>query len=61
MIEYIFNGVGRPDVSTLGAIEVDEEARVIRILQVSDRLEGGRAKLIELMKMAGWTLAPEVG
>lgn len=54
MTEYIFHGTGRPDVSTLGVIEVDDSGNVVRIVAVSERLEGGAPRLIQLMRAAGW-------
>ena len=58
MTEYIYVAKGsRPDVAALGAIEVDDSGQVIRILEVSSKLKGGEAKLIELMEKAGWKIA----
>jgi hypothetical protein len=54
MQEFIYVGEGLPEVSTLGAIKVDDRGRIIEILEVSDRLPGGQPKLIEYMKAAGW-------
>ncbi|MDY9927087.1 hypothetical protein [Methanosarcina sp.] len=60
MTEYIYEGEGsRPDVVALGAIEVDNSGKVIRILEVSEKLKGGEAKFIKLMEAAGWTIALE--
>jgi hypothetical protein len=62
MTEYIYVAKGsRPDVAALGAIEVDDSGQVIRILEVSSKLKGGEAKLIELMEKAGWKIASPPG
>ena len=57
MQEYLFVGEGLPEVSTLGAIKVDDQGRVVEILEVSDKLPGGRATLIEYMIAARWKVA----
>ncbi len=57
LTEYIFQGVGRPEVNALGAIQVNDQAQVVKILRVSEKLEGGQTKLIQLMSSAGWRLA----
>jgi hypothetical protein len=54
MTEYIYVAKGsRP--------EVDDSGQVIRILEVSSKLKGGEAKLIELMEKAGWKIASPPG
>ena len=52
--EYLFQGSTRPDVISLGAIEVDDDGNIVGILEVSRNLKGGAARLKDLMKAARW-------
>jgi hypothetical protein len=57
--EWVWEG-SDPPVVKHGAVRVDASGTVVQILSVPDHIEGGRAKLIELMKKAGWTLAKDL-
>jgi len=57
MTEFIFHGRGRPEVFSLGVVKINDSGVVVEIVAVSDRLAGGKDRLAELMRAAGWRVA----
>jgi hypothetical protein len=54
-IEYIWQPEGSPVVMSLGIVQVDEDGTIVDVIEVQEaNVPGGRAKLIEIMKTAGW-------
>ncbi len=57
--EYVWQGPN-PKVIKHGAVRVNASGTVVEILAVPDHIEGGRLRLIELMRKARWPLAPDL-
>ena len=54
MIEYIYHGAGSPKVTPLGTVQSNDRGVIVNILDVSPKVEGGKAALARLMRDAGW-------
>jgi hypothetical protein len=54
MTEFIFHSDRQPDVEALGIIEIDESGNVVNVVDVAPFVDGGKEKLKQLMRDAGW-------